>query len=101
MSILDSIIDIYEWVFDLNTDNEIKLDRRKIQKIQTSTKLDTNKLKKIVTIEGIITHLGPSFGYINDTLYFSYADLAGKVRPEMVRGLKKEGREREREMIVF
>ena len=91
MSLLDSIIDVYEWVFDLNQDNEIKLDHRKIQKIQTSTKLDTNKLKKIVTIEGIITHLGPSFGYINDTLYFSYAALSSKVRPEMVQGLQKEG----------
>ena len=93
MSLLDTIIDIYESIFDLNYSNDINLNSKKIQRPavteNNSTKLEAKKAKKItVTIYGMITHLGPSFGYINETLYFSYSSLISKIRPEIEQGLK-------------
>ena len=90
MSLLDTIIDIYESLFDLNYSDDINLNSKKIQRTENnSTKLETKKAKKIITIYGMITHLGPSFGYINETLYFSYSSLISKIRPEIEQGLKQ------------
>ena len=90
MSLIDSLVDLYEWVFDLKEDNDVKLDYRKFQKTAAdiNDKTQVQKQRKVVKIHGIITNLGPSFGYINDTLYFPYSKLSSKIRPEMPSGLK-------------